>query len=97
MSSAAPLVAPCHNCGQPTPVAAMLRDRADGTLHCTTCPGEHWLRRFYGPGAVAELVALREGRPDAPTLADLVSTYPEEHGFALGSGAVWRQSREVRR
>jgi hypothetical protein len=49
-------------------------------LHCTRCPGEAWLRRTYGERAVEELIALREHRPGAPTLADLVATYPERAG-----------------
>jgi hypothetical protein len=76
------LLAPCCNCGQMTPVAAMLR-WPDGTRECVTCPSEAWLRRTYGERAADELVALREGRPDAPTLADLVATYPERSGFGV--------------
>jgi hypothetical protein len=58
----------------------MLRDRVDGTWHCTVCPGEHWLYRTYGPVAVAQLRALREGKPFAPTLRELVALYPERPG-----------------
>jgi hypothetical protein len=71
----------CANCGTPTPYDAMLRDRTDGTWHCTICPGEDWLFRHYGPVAVAQLRALRAGKPFAPTLRELVAMYPEKGGY----------------
>lgn len=75
----------CANCGTLTPAAAMLRDPEDGSLHCTECPGEGWLRRAYGRPAVEALRALRAGEPhrDFPgglTLAAIVARYPERTG-----------------
>lgn len=55
----------------------MLRDRSDSSLHCTECPGEGWLRSHYGEGAVADLIAMRQGHADAPTLVELIAAYPE--------------------
>jgi hypothetical protein len=63
----------------------MLRDRVDGTWHCTLCPGEGWLLRRYGQEAAAALRGLRAGV--APVwwrgpfdLDALIARYPETSG-----------------
>lgn len=71
---------PCANCGTLTPVRAMVQDRRDHTFHCVECPGEDWLRRVYGRQAVADLIALREGKPGALSLEELKAKYPERTG-----------------
>lgn len=73
--------AKCSNCGTPTPIAAMLRDRWDDTWHCTVCPGEGWLLRTYGEAAVEDLIMLRHHVPGSLTLSELVELYPEKSGY----------------
>jgi len=67
----------CPNCGSLAHVADMLLDRESGEFVCTRCPGEGWLREHYGEGAVADLVAMREGEEGALTLDELLARYPE--------------------
>lgn len=68
----------CANCGTLAPVRAMLLDHGTGEFVCTECPSEAWLRATHGERAVADLVAMREGKPGAMTLDELVRAYPDE-------------------
>lgn len=77
----------CCNCGVMHPPAEMLRDPHDGQYECVHCPGENWLRRYYGEAAADELVQLRAMRFPRHIAEELVRAlrlkYPEQPGYIL--------------